>query len=179
MHKDRFIITFVLALGFLLACSQTASESLQVDCAKLPAGFTSGDLVGTWVASYSASDKDILIISEDGTYKQIYEAPDANLRYESDWQPWTLEFRSSGYARLHLVGMHIASETDELINREGGGVDPYFSLIDVCEGSEVTMPHEVILVVTGAGYETPRGIILRHMHFVGSEWNWTFSLLED
>jgi hypothetical protein len=48
----------------------------------------------------------------------------------------------------------------------------------MCEGGVIEMPHEVVLIVTGAKYNTPRGIILRHTRIAGSDWYWAFELVE-
>ena len=41
------------------------------------------------------------------------------------------------------------------------------------------MPDEIVLIVTGVTYDTPRGIILRQTRIAGSEWTWSFELSED
>jgi hypothetical protein len=35
------------------------------------------------------------------------------------------------------------------------------TFIDYCENEVIEMPDEIILIVTGVTYDTPRGIILR------------------
>lgn len=179
---SSLIIAFLGIIVFGCSLSPLVSTDFQQEenCPRIPNGFVEEDLVGTWVASYGLSDSDALIISEDHTYKQIYKDPSIDLYYESGWQPWWLESRPSGYARLHLQGMRRAGEIESIFNRPGGGVDPTsFTLTDVCEGGFAVMPQEVILVVTGASFDTPRGIILRHMRLLGSDWYWTFTLVEE
>jgi hypothetical protein len=148
-------------------------------CPALPPTFKEADLIGTWVASYSLNDQDILTLREDGTYKQIYNDPDASQHYESDWQEWWIEYRESGFIRLHLKGMRRAGEIESIFNREGGGIDPELLwAIDYCEDEVVEMPKEIVLIVTGSKDDVPRGIILRQTRLAGSEWTWSFRLKE-
>ena len=148
-------------------------------CPVLPSTFKENDLIGIWIVQYSLNDQDMLILNEDGTYKQIYNDPEANQRYESDWQEWWIEYRDSGYVRLHLKGMHRAGETEAVFNREGGGLDSeLFTAIDYCENNVIKMPDEIVLIVTGSNEETPRGVILRQTRLAGSEWTWSFHLQE-
>lgn len=132
--------------------------------------------MGTWTIDYGHA-RDSITIAQNGTFRQIYESPIGTIRYESDWNHWWLEERESGFVRLHLVGMKRTGELGSIFNRPLGGVDPIeFTMVDICEGGEVAMPSEVILVVTGADFPTPRGLLLRQMHLLGSEWDWYFSL---
>jgi hypothetical protein len=189
MKRLDIKLTIVLTVGLLMfACKPSSNDTGQQtkptvettkteSCPALPATFKEMDLIGTWVTSYSLNDKDTLIIKEDGTYKQIYDSPDAGKRYESDWQEWRVEYRESGFIRLHLEGMRRCSDIDSICDREGGGVDPdLFTAIDYCEGEVIEMPDEIILIVTGAKDDPPRGILLRHARLAGSEWTWSFAL---
>jgi len=157
-------------------CRSTVETTKSRSCPILPATFKETDLVGTWVANYSFNEIDTLIIREDGTYKQIYGEPDIQ-RYESDWQKLWIEYRDSGYIRLHLKEMRRCDTVSSICEREGGGIDPQLLwAIDYCENEVVEMPDEVVLIVTGAKDVTPRGIILRQTRLAGSEWTWSFHL---
>ncbi len=164
-------------------------EPIDVRCPPLPETFKESDLIGTWVASYIIYSTDTLFIRENGTYKQVFEDndPETNYHYhyESDWQEWWIEYRESGYLRLHLKGMRRFDSGDsEIFNRVNGGLgpeDPW--AIDTCEYVKVPMQDEVVLIVTGvserAKNTTPRGIELRHARLAGSDWYWSFRLQED
>ena len=167
----------LISVAVLVACvADWGDGTLPPPCPSLPATFTKADLVGTWTASYSLHDTDTLLINADGTFKQTYIDPDANLRYESGWQQWWTETRKSGYTSLHLIGMHRAGETSSIFNRVGGGLDPTQSKgIDDCEGRVVEMPHEIVLVVTGTSKAAPRGLELRQLRLAGSTWAWSFT----
>jgi hypothetical protein len=185
------IIILVFVTGLLYACQPSykdpaqpidlANKSIKTNsCPALPITFKESDLSGTWTASYSLNDKDILIIKDGGTYKQIYDSPDANIHYESGWLNWWIEYRESGYVRLHLQGMRRADEPEVIFNREGGGIDPEMIwTIDYCENQVIEMPDEIVLIVTGAKYKTPRGIILRQTRLAGAEFTNSFSFKGD
>ena len=170
----------VIASTLLLACTPLPARDTTPECPELPSTFRREDLVGTWAASYSLNDSDLLLVRGDGTCKQIYDDPDAGRHYESGWLKWDIEFRESNFARLHLNGMRRAGDLDSIFNRESGGVDPeLFTAIDYCENEVVKMPDGVVLIVTGATYVTPRGIVLRQTRLAGSEWTWSFELMEE
>jgi hypothetical protein len=192
INRSSIKIISVLSLAWLLSacqsiCHYTAKPTkLTVEviktysCPALPPTFKEADLIGTWVPSYSLNDKDTLIIEENGTYKQIYNDPDAGQRYEGNWQEWWIEYRESDYLRLHLKGMRRAGEIDSIFNREGGGIDPdLFTTIDYCENDVVEMPDGIVLIVTGVKDNTPRDIVLRQTRLAGSEWTWSFQLQEE
>lgn len=184
------IIIVLVAAGLTFACRSFYQDSAQLtkssveakktyECPALPPTFKEADLVGTWVASYSLNDQDILTIREDGTYKQVYDDPDAGQRYESDWKEWWIEHRESGYIRLHLKGMRRCDGPTSICEREDGGIDPdLLWAIDYCEDEVVEMPDEVVLIVTGSKDDVPRGIILRQTRLSGSNWTWSFRLRE-
>ena len=189
MNRPTITMTMVLiVIGLLFVCRSQYHDIAQQDistvetikkdvCLKPPITFNEADLLGTWVANYSLNDNDILTIKGNGTYKQIYDDPDARQYYESDWQQWWIEHRESGYIRLHLKGMRRAGEIESIFNREGGGIDPeLFTAIDYCENNVIEMPDEIVLIVTGSKDDTPRGIILRQTRLAGSEWTWSFRL---
>ena len=179
----RFLMRQAVAIiggALLVACTRMPVGDVTLECPELPATFHQEDLVGTWAASYSLNDSDVLIIRSDGTYKQIYDDPDAGRHFESDWLKWQIEFRESNFARLHLNGMRRAGDLELIFNREGGGVDPeLFTAIDYCENEVIDMPDGIVLIVTGATHDAPRGIVLRQTRLAGSEWTWSFELIEE
>jgi hypothetical protein len=149
-------------------------------CPSLPTNFTDTDLIGVWKASYAGgADTDMLVIREDGTYRQIYDYPSANFHYESPWQQWSIEDRTSGYLRLHLQGMHRCDVLLSTCERKNGGLDPAeFISIDYCENQVIEMPDEVVLIVTGVPENEKnsflREIELRQTRISGSDWTWSF-----
>jgi hypothetical protein len=192
VYRPGIKITILLVgASLLFACrslyqdyahpTKSSVATINMDaCPPLPLTFKETDLIGTWVASYSVSDRDILILKDDGAYQQIYDHPGSGRRYESDWQEWWVEYRESGYIRLHLKGMRRCDGPSSICEREGGGIDPQLLwAIDYCEDEVVDMPDKVVLVVTGTKEDTLRGIVLRQTRLAGSNWAWSFRLQEE
>ena len=183
------VVLVLTTMAFLsAACSSTESHQQSptpsISCPPLPDTFRESDLIGTWVAEYGGGDTDTLILKENGTYKQIYNDPLSGYHFENDLQRWWAEHRASGFLHLHLEGMRRCDGTGEFCKREGGGLGgPYpihYYAIDYCEGENVEMPGQIILVVTGVTARNapfaPRGIWLRQMRLPGSEWTYSFEL---
>jgi hypothetical protein len=165
----------LVALGIiplLLACKIVTPEPTKQGwlerCGPLPETFRESDLVGTWEVTREAGMSwDVIVFREDGTYKQMYQKSNGE-RYESPWNRWWLEHRSSGGVYVHLEGMrHCFSSMENCDRTEGGGGNGLFW--DYCEDRVLEMRREVVLAVAesvepdplyGAA---PRGIILLHM----------------
>lgn len=172
------ITTTIIIIFFSLGCSSCVpSESEEVAstpardwrCSPLPDTFDQTDLVGTWTSKRGNLSTDTIVIHEDGTFRQTFHRRANNYFYESPWNRWWLERKTSGGVYLHLEGMHYCISTDEMCEREGGGGGNW-TFYDKCEGRSVSMVNEVILVVTGTegvrypGIElAPRGIMLRYL----------------
>jgi putative transposase len=162
--SDIRVIIVVSVAGLSFACRSLYRDTAKPTksgveatktyaCPALPPTFKKTDLIGTWVASYSLQDRDILTLREDGTYKQIYADPDADQRYESGWQEWWIERRESGYIRLHLKRMRRAGEIESIFNREGGGIDPdLFTAIDYCENEVGRVRFQRTIFATTASF---------------------------
>jgi len=139
----------------------TPSESA---CPSLPEGFEATDLVGTWEAEYGAAT-DTLILIEDGTYEQIYIRHSDGYSFTATDKRWSYETAPRGQSYLHLDGMRRCENTDELCANEAGGGGE-FHYWDFCLDRLVTMPDEVILMVTGfwdSESSYPEGVRLWHM----------------
>jgi hypothetical protein len=191
MKKYRLVVIVSFIIGCLVLGCNFFSRVLTINgpsssvptetnlCPEIPSNFSKSDLFGNWVTRYSPNDKDELMISDDGTYRQRYDDPDSKRHYESGALSWTLEYRKNGYIWLHLKGMRWFGDIPSLSDRPGGGVDPNsFKLIDYCENQEMTMENEVILIVTGSKTETARNIILRKPRVSGSDWTYFFKFYD-
>jgi hypothetical protein len=173
-----------LAFSFLLmaACSSKAVPTiLASNCPPLPHEISNADLVGTWAAEYGAAT-DTIAIAPDGTFRQSYFRHSDSYTFTSDGR-WRLEARDSSGHYLHLEGMRRCDDTDELCAQPGGGSGshPWF---DFCEGRYLTLPHEVVLLVTGEGQiqgvsPSPAGIWLRHLALDSSSGSFHFTRLEE
>jgi hypothetical protein len=121
MRRSNLLKYLVVGTVCLFACflARAAFAVLQAYQLRMPApnmctpppeGFSEQDLVGTWEGR-SIGISDTLIIREDGTYKQIihinYET-EPDIDYETDWQPWRLEY-VDGIPYLHLEGMRLCA----------------------------------------------------------------------
>jgi hypothetical protein len=187
--KRRRLSIIVIFLGLsILGCTIILwifshggfKQQLGATCPPLPRTFNESNLWGTWVAKYNGGlDKDTIILNGDGTYKQIFDAPEAGFHYEGGWHRWWLEYRNSGYARLHLEKMRRCDDFIEVCQRESGGTPSWN--IDYCENVDVQMLDGVILIVTGASEKSEESgnILLRQTRLAGSEWSYAFQLQED
>ena len=130
-------IGLLLWLPLLLSACSLGTDTT-MPC-QPPEGFAEADLVGTW-ASIQKIDfgGDTLVIREDGLYKQTIDIKMPDFHYESDWQPWRVEYSENGVVYLHLTGMRLYAFNPNLIE-EGvvGGGDAWF--VDFCSGP-VVMP---------------------------------------
>jgi hypothetical protein len=159
----RLIILFPVAL-LLGACSM--SQPRPADrCPLPPKSFSATDLVGTWVAGWS-DDLDTLIIRADNTYKQLIHLRAPTFDYESDWQPWRIDYSVEGRPYLHLEGMRLCAYGGGEIaacNQIGGGTGNSGYWYDPCRDTWLQMPGEGVLIVVGPtpGFQPPaRGIHL-------------------
>lgn len=188
MNRLHFVaIAMLIILLLSIACSWIVNEpdcfneeeptrTPTANCPPLPPTFIEADLVGTWVASYTRNT-DTLIIRGDSLYKQIYDNPVSGYHFEGAWKPWWVEYRDVGYLWLHLDGMRRCDDLPDVCKQEGGGTGR--RTIDECEYVDVRQWGEVILVVTGADFETPRGIILRQTRLAGADYYYSFRLQEE
>ncbi|MFZ2097121.1 MAG: hypothetical protein WAV05_10830 [Anaerolineales bacterium] len=189
MNKHPFIVLGILMVFSLsTACLWIHAKPVHfgevkptrtptANCPPLPENFKEADLFGTWVAEYWVDATDSLVLRDDGKYKQIYDDPTGNFHYESDWQTWWVEYREVGYLWLHMNGMRRCDDLPEVCEKVEGGTER--RTIDSCEYIDVREQDEVILVVTGVDFETPRSIVLRQTRLAGNEWSYSFKLLEE
>ena len=96
--KVELIVFLYMLLGYSLVSCQPnyrfihpEGEGKAQNCDPLPSSFNEENLAGTWQAEYFGGlASDLLIIREDGKFKQILTSEPRNL--ESEWQNWWLEF---------------------------------------------------------------------------------------
>jgi hypothetical protein len=174
---NLLVIVAAVTSGCSGYSNKTETPLPTANCPPLPEGFTESDLVGTWVSVYGDGDIDTLVVMQNGKYKQTFKTSTPQYNIESDWKKYTIERRPSGYLWVHFEGMQRCDDVRSLCARPGGGLDPNsLGTIDYCEEVGVKMTKEVILVVTGDGNNAPKGIVLRQMRLVGSDWSYVFKL---
>ena len=176
----RFLCILLVAI---LLCSCNSEEEDSVGCTLPPEGFTKEDLIGTWVARYLTTPKvsDTLIIRGDGLYKQLIHLEVPAFDYESDWQPWRVEYNELGTPYLYMDGMLLYAYVPELIEKETiGGGDFYWT--DLCLRKLIKMPPgEGVLIVEGVPTrfdQPPRGIELSTPSVSIEASPWTYILQE-
>jgi hypothetical protein len=170
--------SFVLLVGCSPRAEPTQSEW---SCPPLPHEISNADLVGTWTAEYGAAT-DSVTIALDGTFLQSYIRHSDGYSFTSEGR-WRLETRESTGHYLHLEGMRRCDDTDELCSDPAGGsgLRPWF---DSCEGRYLTLPEEVVLLVTGEAQiqdlnPSPAGIWLRHLALDSSSGSFHFTRLDE
>lgn len=187
MMKMKLPFTLLSFALFLSACSSSQNEE-QKGCILPPEGFSESDLIGTWVAG-RLDDTDTLIIREDGTYKQIIHiefAEKPTVDFESDWQPWRIEY-TEGIPYLHMTGMRLcASDPNIDCEQLGGGERDWNAYnenfyYDFCQEESVLMPGEGVLIVLGVPEHVtiqrpPRGIALHLLVNCTDCGGWVYKL---
>ena len=185
MKKALLVSAAGIAVIAMIICSRAlileTVRSTTTICSPLPEGFSEEELVGTWRAGVPAHS-DTLIIRADGTYKQIVHVefvdPPGQLDYESDWQPWHLEYSEENIAYLHLDGMRFCGMNAGIPceERVGGGYD-------FCRDESIKMLNAgILLVLSTKDAQLPaREVVQYHLrlHYpLGGENTWVYKLQE-
>lgn len=150
-------------------------------CGGPPKAFKESDLVGTWQANYGVDRIDTITLKADGTFQQVYREPSGYF-YESPWNKWYVEYRSSGRIYVHLEGMRYYVFGIGL--GESGGRfttavpklagDPKL-FYDCGEDRTIEMLDKTILEVVAID-SAPQGIGLGHMQIAPDSSSGTFTL---
>jgi hypothetical protein len=159
-------------------------DTIQHGCKPLPEGFSTADLVGTWIAKSAALEiTDTLYIRADGTYKQIIHmkigTQGVAVDYEGDWEHWRFEPRPNGTGYLHMQGMRECAATEDPCEWINDGSAPQ---ADVCEDQwmDPDPVGETVLVVYGYSFLDPNEEISHPFAltlfrgFEGSSWRYIF-----
>jgi len=181
--KVELIVFLFMLLGFSLVSCQPnyrfihpEDEGKAQNCDPLPNSFNEEDLAGTWQAEYFGGlASDILIIREDGKFKQILTSEPRN--FESEWQNWWFEFYDDGYGVLHLTGMRRCDDMESICNNLEGGLPAGELAINQCNNEYIHYSNETILLVVPRE-NAPRDIVLLHPRLAGSDFSYSFRLLE-
>ena len=169
--------TIILAIGAgcylimaFLGVNTVVNKTLNpARCLPLAQGFSTEELVGTWVAG-TPDQSDTLIINTGGTYKQIIHVEFVDrspIDYESNWQLWHLEYSLDHIGYLHLEGFRFCGMNAGISceKRDGGGYD-------FCHDESIEMKDEGILLVLPT-----KGESSVHLAYpLGSENSWSYFL---
>jgi hypothetical protein len=148
-------ICFLGVVVCYLTLARTERQQPSVSrCSPTGGAFSEANVVGTWVA-IRPDQRDTLIIRADGTYKQIVHvefAEGSPIDYESDWQPWHLEYSADRIPYLHLTGMSFCGMNPDIPcqKHDGGGYD-------FCQDKYLPMNGEGILIVLSNTLYYPLG----------------------
>ncbi len=137
-----------------------------------PSTFTEADLVGTWQAKYGNANVETLVLKSDGTYQQVFDAPESDYFHESPWSNWNLEYSSTGKPKLHLDGMRYF-----LL----GGANLNFDqtrYYDISEDEYIELTDKVVLGISGDETK-PRGISLWHLRTDEDGGTAFFALIDE
>jgi hypothetical protein len=106
VRKGLLLLIVLLALAVMIpvaCCGMLWVRERQIP-SNPPASFQDSDLVGEWEACcYWPEAADRLVISADGTFKQVYREG-SNIVHETSWNRWWVERLPDGRVRVHLEG---------------------------------------------------------------------------
>lgn len=125
-----------------------------------PANFHEKDLIGVW-ESLQYDVRETITIKDDNTFAQDFADNSGRFHFEGKLR---IENRPSSCVFIHLQGGQFFY-TDPVIRQNGNRYPSDLKPVrfwDVCEGSQIEMPDEVILIV-GSDPSFPRNIKLVHM----------------
>ncbi len=172
-----FFITGLLIVGCLATHLSASPREKVSKCYPPSKEFSERDLTGTWVAGWSGHT-DTLIIKADKTYRQVIHVEFDNkpsTDYESNWQPWHIEFSEDNIPYLHLDNMRFCGINSEIScdKRTGGGYD-------FCRDSSIKMVNEGVLLVLSTSEDLPKETNIpqsfTYLHYpLGSENSWIYS----
>lgn len=167
-----FLVLFLLFVASCIWFSITYDlfEREEIGCDPTPTWVSEKDIIGTWIAQTPDFDTtDTLVFQDDGTYKQTIhhknqEDEVKDFYYETDWQPWSLEYGKKGITYLYLQNLRqcalnypepIEYEDCDWVGDERAGWTDY------CDGSpRKPLLGEVALSMLGIPYDdNPTGTI--------------------
>ncbi len=173
----RILWMILLPILVLLGCFVVMPHGDGNESIPPPPTFDETDLVGTWQATYGTKRIDRITLKSDGTYQQVFQAPNANYFYESPWNKWYVEYSSNGIPKLHLEGMRYYVYDFQL--GEMGGRDKPGEPILFFDGNRAfRMVDKVILNING-DKKAPKNIILWHMQIDPDEGPAFFVFVEE
>jgi hypothetical protein len=145
-------------------------ESALENSVSVPGSFQESQLVGVWEASYGTQGgEDLLVLEEDGTFRQFYESSDADFSYEITGNEWRVETLPDGRLQVHLEGARYYRRGPSLGDRTAAEGRVFFDpFADRGEFDNVEMQGELLLNIR----LLPSGeIILAHL--------WTSASADD
>ncbi|NMC34696.1 MAG: hypothetical protein GYA36_19915 [Veillonellaceae bacterium] len=159
MKRQNFITILISLVPLLIACaicSYRYYEEVRPKGCTPPSNFIESALIGTWKYEVEGVS-DTLIFRDDGNYKQIINIGMPKVYYESEWQPWNVEYNTSNVPFIHLDGMRLCVYWEGIDCQQIGGGD--IQWFNYCDEEWVKIPNEGILIALHSNHSS-RGIEL-------------------
>jgi hypothetical protein len=123
-----------------------------------PTTFHEVDLLGRWEKTFTKYDTEVLILTADHRFVQMYDLA-APTRHYVGQGTWYVDSHASGCVYVHFVGMRYfyGAEAFELYGNRFSPHDSPYQFWERCETQWITMPDKVILTVSDRP-NFPRGI---------------------
>lgn len=87
----------------------------------------------------------IIIIKENGLYKQIIHIQNPAFDYKGDWLPWRINYTENSVPYLFLEGMRMCVYYNEIDCKQIGGDEQNW--YDFCQDKWIQTPNEGVLMV--------------------------------
>ncbi len=125
-----------------------------------PITFREVDLLGRWEKTFTKYSTEVLILTADHRFVQVYDIPKTSRHYEGHGT-WYVDSHASGCVYVHFVGMRYfyGAEAFELYGNRLSPRDSPYPFWERCERQRITMPDKVILTVSDTP-QLPRGMSL-------------------
>ena len=131
-----------------------------------PSGFSEADLIGTWQESGAADSDEIIILSNDHKYRQIFNNVEASYHAELEGT-WEQKNSKTGCVYIYFYGMKYFYQEQELVDNgnrwasgmKKGDAEKYW---DECSKDVIEMPNMVVMFV-GQHPDFTKNIVLREM----------------
>jgi hypothetical protein len=147
VKNNRRLVLLLALVPLFIACSICVYgfylESKPKGCTP-PSNFSRSDLIGTWRYEINGVS-DTITIRDDGRYKQIIHIQTPAFNFESDWQPWKVDYKNKNIPYLHLEGMRLCVYWEGMDCTQPGGGD--FKWLDYCTNEWINMPNQGIMIV--------------------------------
>ena len=125
-----------------------------------PTSFREADLLGRWESTFTKYAKEVLVLTADHRFIQMYDIPATGRHYEGQGT-WHVDPHASGCVYVHFDGMRYfyGAEAFELYGNRLSPRDRPYSFWERCETQWISMPDKVILTVSDSP-NFPRGMTL-------------------
>jgi hypothetical protein len=157
-----FMILFVACMAWRSLLEQPTPVRTSTARTHLmaPTTFRESDLLGRWEKTFTKYDTEVLILTADHRFVQMYDLA-APARHYVGHGTWHVDPHASGCVYVHFVGLRYfyGAEAFELYGNRLSPRDSPYPFWERCEQQRIPMPDKVILTVSDSP-NFPRGISL-------------------